>query len=174
MFQLPGRTRRTTNSTGSPSGSSQLSTHYFEGVLDKLKGCRFRRSTRKNYYKIWKLFNNFFIRLDQKSDSWEHRLVLYVTYLIHIGRESQTISYYISAIRAVLLTEEIEISRESFTLTALVKACKMVNNKLHVRLRITGGLLKIFRCNRKFYTRSLQKHTKGIVVRETGMWRWYF
>ena len=129
------------NKGSSSSGSSQLSARYFENVLNKLKGRHFRKLTRKNYYKIWKLFNNFFIRLDQKPDSWEHRLVLHITYLIHIGRESATISSYISAIRAVLLTEGIEIMKDSFTLTALVQACKIVNNKPHIHLGITKGLL---------------------------------
>ena len=124
--------------------------------MNKLKGLRFRKSTRKNYYKIWKLFNNFFIRLDQKPKSWEHRLVLYVTYLILIGRESATISSCISAITAVLLTEGIEISRESFTLTVLVKTCKTINDRLHIRLGITKGLLHMIinRVDREFTAKS--------------------
>ena len=63
---------------------------------------RHRGSTQKNYYGIWKNFNKFIIQLDDKSNNWDDRLVLYMAYLIHHQRRSSTIKSYISAIKAVL------------------------------------------------------------------------
>ena len=164
--------RRKKSSTDSSSGFSQLSTRYFENIMNTLRGKRFRKSKRKNYYKIWKLFNKFFIRLDQKPKGWEHRLILYVTYLIHIRRESFTIKSYISAIRAVLSTEGIYITRESFILSALVKARKLANNTLHVRLGISKGLAHMIVDQiEKYFKSKSQPYSAAIMIGYHGLFR---
>ena len=68
-----------------------------EFIMNNLKARRFRKSTERNYYKIWKLFNKFFIRLDRKPKTWQQRA-------------SSTIKSYISAIKTILKMEEITIN----------------------------------------------------------------
>ena len=58
-----------------------------ENIVDQLKHQRNRLSTRKNYYCVWKQFNQFFIRLDKKPDNWEERLILFVGYLVHQNKK---------------------------------------------------------------------------------------
>ena len=106
--------------------------------MENLKGKHFRESTERNYYKIWRLFNKYFIRLEIKQG-----LLLYVTYLIASGRKSVTIKSYISAIKVVIKTGGIHIDNNIFTLTALVKACRLGNDFLHIRLPIQKPLLHI-------------------------------
>ena len=73
------KTKNNTDSSQSSSGSSTLLTSYLTGVLENLKRRRHRKSTDDNYNSIWKNFNNFFIRLDDKPTRWEDRLALYLT-----------------------------------------------------------------------------------------------
>ena len=64
------------------SKSTQISTAEIQRIVDQLKLDRFRSSTKRTYYNVWKSFNKFFIKLDDKPISWEKRLILYVGYLI--------------------------------------------------------------------------------------------
>ena len=71
------RTKQRTkmNSAASLSGdSSTISTREMQLIVDKLKCERNRSSTKANYYGIWKKFNEFFIRLDDKPSTWEERI----------------------------------------------------------------------------------------------------
>ena len=79
----------TTSDTNSTS--STLSTVTIQSIIDKLKTERHQITTRKNYYGIWKTFNEFFIKLDRKPASWEERLILFVGYLIERKRQLTTI-----------------------------------------------------------------------------------
>ena len=81
---------------------STISTKYIKNTIERLRLLRYRNSTRRNYYIIWKAFNKFFLKLDIKPDSWEDRLTLFVGYLIDQNKQSATIKSYISAIKAVL------------------------------------------------------------------------
>ena len=63
-------------------------------IVDKLKGQRHRKTTRDNYYGIWKTFNEFFIKLDVKPKNWEDRITLFVAYLIDNNRKSMTIRIF--------------------------------------------------------------------------------
>ena len=114
---------------------------YFKQILDKAN--RFRKSTCRNYHKAWRLFNECFIKLDQKPTQWEHRLVLYVTYFMNKWRKPSTIKSYISGIKAVLEMENIYISSNNYQLAALMKACKIRDNVLTVRLPIQKSLLEL-------------------------------
>ena len=126
-----------------------------ENIMENLKGKCFRESTECNYYKIRRLFNKFFIRLDIKPKTWKQRLLIYITYLIDSGRKSATIKSYISAIKAVLNTEGIHIDNNIFTLTAFVKACRLKNDFLHIRLPIQKPLFNYFNDKNKIYLRKL-------------------
>ena len=102
---------------------------------------QYRDSTRKNYYGIWKTFNDFFIRLDHKPRHWEDRINLFVAYLIREKRKSTTINSYISAIKAVLTDANITINEDRTLLKSLIRACKINNDEVTVRLPIQKDLL---------------------------------
>ena len=68
------------------------------------------------------------MKLDRKPRDWESRITLYVSYLIEMSRQSSTIKSYISAIRAILQIEGIEINEDKFLLTSLTKACHLIND----------------------------------------------
>ena len=111
--------------------------------MDRLKGQQHRSTTQNNYYTIWKLFNKFFLRLDKKPPSWGERLTLFVGYLINCQKQSSTVKSYISAIKAVLKTNDIEINENEFLLTSLTRACRLNNDRVTTKLAVHKGVLFI-------------------------------
>ena len=98
MVNISGELQRKTSTWEDFSTSSEVSgpsstmstdaiTHFIEKIRKEDK----RLSTRKNYYGIWKTFNQFIIKLDKKPLSWEKRLVLFVGNLINEGKKATTI-----------------------------------------------------------------------------------
>ena len=65
------------------SSSLTISTAEIEEVIEQLKMQKYRSSTRKNYYCVWKTFNLFYIQLDKKPNNWEDRIILFTAYLIN-------------------------------------------------------------------------------------------
>ena len=61
-----------------------------------------------------------------------------------MGRASSTIKSYISVIKSILKSQNIFTSDNSYTLATLVKACKIKNDTLHVRLPIQSSLLHMW------------------------------
>ena len=102
-----------------------------------------QNSTQHNYYCMWKTFNEFVIKLDVKPSSWESKLQLFVGYLINKGSQSQTVKSYISAIKTILMMENIVLNYDSFLLGAVTKACKFKNDRVRNRLPIHQDLLNI-------------------------------
>ena len=102
---------------------------------------RIRDSTKTNYYGIWKSFNEFYIKLDIKPNNWEDRLVLFAGYLADNKRKAGTIKSYISAIKAILLNIDIEISEDRFLLNATTRACRINNDVVKNKLPIHKGVL---------------------------------
>ena len=117
--------------SGTTSSDSSISMKVIEQIIDRLCLECNRSSTRKNYYSVWKTFNRFFLRLDERPASWKERLTLFVGYLIQDGRKATMIKSYISAVKAVLSDGGIEINEDRSLLTSLTKACRYVND--HVR-----------------------------------------
>ena len=109
--------------------------------MDRLKNKHYRDSTKNTYYKIWQHFNMFFIRLDSKPRTWEERLVLFLGYLVDIGRKSSTVQSYISAIKLVLCDDGEIINENIYLLKALMQACKYENDQVKICLPIKKGLL---------------------------------
>ena len=130
------RNKDTFDIADSSSTSSSLSTFAITKYVDRLKLDCNRSTTRRNYYSIWKIFNEFFIKLDVKPRSWEDRLILFVGYLVERNKKSQTVRSYVSAIKAVLEEDRIIISVDKFLLASLTKACKYRNDAIHTRLPI--------------------------------------
>ena len=125
------------------SGSSSISTSAVEGIIDHLKRERKRNSTRTNYYCVWKNFNEFYIKLDRKPESWEERLTLFVGYLVETNKKATTIRSYISAIKAVLMDDGICLNEDRYLLNSLTRACRFKNNSVRTRLPIRKPLLTL-------------------------------
>ena len=112
--------------------------------MDRLKNERNRTSTRRNYHDIWRSFNEFYIRLDSKPESWEDRVTLFVGYLIEEKKaKSNTIRSYVSAIRSVLMEDGIILSENKFLLSSLTRACRFINDKVKTRLPIHKEMMDI-------------------------------
>ena len=80
--------------------------------MEELKLHRHRDSTKAMYYSVWKAFNQFFIRLDEKPATWEDRLVLFVGYLVQKKLKATTINSYISAIKSVLMQDGVKLNED--------------------------------------------------------------
>ena len=95
------------------------------------------------YYQVWKNFNQFFIRLNNKPYNWENRIVLFVGYLIETNKKSQTIKSYISAIHSVLARDGIFLNENKFLLTSLTQACQLKDDRVQIKLPIRKGLVQL-------------------------------
>ena len=127
----------------SSSGSSYISASAIQAIVDKLKYQSNRVMTRQNYYAVWRQFNEFFIKLDTKPQSWEDRLVLFVGYLIGGNRKSTTIKSYISAIKKVLREDGVILNQDEYLLRSLTRACRLQNDTVTIRLPITKSILAL-------------------------------
>ena len=136
LTDLRHNRRLKADDTGSNSGSSSISTSEIMQVIDRLKHDRIRNTTQKNYYAIWKIFNQFIVRLDVKPTTWEQQLTLFVGHLVNTNRKSQTIKSYISAIKLVLIDGGIGIDEDTYLLMSLTKACWLRNDRVVARLPI--------------------------------------
>ena len=121
---------------------------------------RIKTSTRKIYCSAWKKFNEFFIRLDRKPDTWEERIILFVGFLIEQKKQSQTIRSYLSALRAVLRDDGVTLNENRFLLSALTKACKYKNDQVRTRMPIQKSMLKVIlaRVKQHYYTERGQPY----------------
>ena len=129
--------------SSSTSNSSQISTKAIQNIVEKLRTAGNRSSTRQSYLCVWRLFNEFYIKLDKKPETWEDRIVLFVGYLIDNNKKSTTIKSYVSAVKKVLLEDGVEVCENKYLISSLTKACKYVNDKVRIRLPIHKGLLQI-------------------------------
>ena len=96
---------------------------------------------------MWKCFNEFFVKLDEKPKTWEDRLILFVGYLIDKNRKSTTIKSYVSAIKAVLMGDGVELCENKYLISSLTRACRLKNDTVRKRFPIQKGLLAILLVN---------------------------
>ena len=125
------------------SNCTSISTKDNKDIIEKLKNESLRNSTKRNYYLIWKLFNRFFLKLDNKPTSWEDRLTLFVGHLVHTNHQSQTIKSYLSAIRNTLRMENIKLNEDQFLLNTLTRACCIKNDTVFHRMAIQKAMLRM-------------------------------
>ena len=92
---------------------------------------------------IWKIFSNFFVRLDYKPNNWADRLSLFVGHLIQNKRQSSTVRCYVSAIKSVLKDCNIEVEEDQYLISSLTKACRLQNDQVRTRLPLQKGVLGI-------------------------------
>ena len=125
------------------SSSSTILSVAMRNILEKLKFERHRSSTRSQYYCVWKLFNDFFLKLDEKPSSWTDRLNLFVAYLALCKKKSTTIKSYASAIKAILFQSGVRINGDREKINSIAQACKLNTDVCRVRLPIRKGLLTL-------------------------------
>ena len=132
-------------------------------ILDKLRMQTTRDSTARNYYNIWCLFNKFIIKLDKKPSNWKRCLTLYGAFLVDQGIQSSILKSYFSAIKKILSSNGFELKFDQLLLNSLAKACRLINDRVHTRLPIQSGLLKmlLFEIQRvyknQFYLETMYK-----------------
>ena len=112
-------------------------------ILNKLQNNDKRDSTRKNYHQIWRQFNGFLIQLNKRPDSWEQRVALYCSYLCDQGAQSATLKSYISAIKYILKKDGYDWDESKILFSSITNACRLVNDKVKIRLPIKGKLLEL-------------------------------
>ena len=124
------------NASSKSSDTSTISLNQIYHIMEGLKTRQFQDTTTQNYHGIWKNFNKFIIRLDIIPQTWEERVAAYGTYLYYHGIQSSTLKSYISAIKTTLMLDDYEWNDDKLKLTILIRACKMVNDKVKTRLPI--------------------------------------
>ena len=113
-----------------------------KNIVEHLKSQRHRDSTRLTYYRVWKLFNRFFVKLDDKPPYWEERIVLFAAYLVEKQLKSTTIQSYLSAIHSVLWESGLELSEDKCLLGAITRACKLKNDQIIHKLPLSKKMFK--------------------------------
>ena len=96
---------------------------------------------RHNYHCVWRVFSNFYLKLDVKPNNWEDRITLFVGYLIENNKKHTTINSYISALKTVLREDGWKIPEDHCLLNSLIRACKRHNTSVCLRLPIQKQLL---------------------------------
>ena len=104
---------------------------------------KLRLSTRDNYLCIWKLFNQFVIRLDNILCTWEQRAAMFCAHLIDEGLQSATVRSYLSAIKSVLKDNDYDWDDSQTLLATLIRACRQINDQVKVRFPIKKSLLEV-------------------------------
>ena len=108
------QTNQTNKSGSSSSNSSSFSTVEILEIISKLQNSKYRPSTKNTYMTVWRIFNESFVKLDKKPDTWENRILLFAGHLVQERQQSATIKSYSSAIKAVLLDNKIAVNEINF------------------------------------------------------------
>ena len=121
-------------------------------IVDDLLAVQHRDSTSRMYLSIWRQFNKFIITLDIKPPTWEGRAILFLAFLVERGMQSATVRSYLSAIKSTLLKINYEWNQNTALLGALIRACKLKNDRVKTRLPIHCRLLELilFEVQRRF------------------------
>ena len=92
---------------------------------------------------MWRIFNQFLIKLDARPATWEDRVALFCAHIIDNGAQSQTVRSYVSAIKIVLKLDGHTWDDSKVLINCLTKACRVQNDKLKCRLPIQKGLFEM-------------------------------
>ena len=83
------------------------------------------------------------IKLDIRPKLWEERVAMFCAHLFDKGRQSATIRSYVSAIKSTLKADGYAWNDDLLVLESLMKACQLINDRVHIRLPISQNLLEI-------------------------------
>ena len=144
LLSVPSTEAPNRQTSDTSSNSTRISTTHMRKILEELKNERHQKSTRDNYYTIWKNFNKYILRLDVMPKTWEERVALYCAYLVSEKKiKSSTLRSYISAIKDTLLMDGYEWKTDKLLISTLTQSCKAKNDKVTNRLPIQISLLEI-------------------------------
>ena len=148
--------------------SSKISAQHMKNILDKLKTMQHRNSSAKMYLCVWHRFNEFLIKLDAMPKDWEDRASLFVAHLIEEkAMQSSTVKLYISAIKKILIMDNYHWDNNRILVSALTKACRLINDRIRTRLPVQCGMLEmmLFEIERQFASQPyLEILYKAILV----------
>ena len=136
--------------------SSTISTVHMEQLVQKLLSQQNRKSTVNTYMNIWRQFNNFVIRLDVRPESWEARTTLFIAHMIEQGKQSASIKSYVSAIKKLVVMDGYKWQDSEVLSTSLTKACRLINDRISIRLPIHCGFFEmlLFELERYYSSRA--------------------
>ena len=141
---IPGLQSPKKKSSGSATTSSRISVVSMNRILDRLKGMQNRDSMVKMYLSVWHQFNAFLIKLDAIPWDWEDRTSLFIAHLIHDKKaQSATIKSYVSAIKKMVVMDGYKWMDNKILVSALTKACRLINDSVKIRLPIQCGFLEM-------------------------------
>lgn len=112
----------------------------FYRIVDKLSNSDVCQATKEIYHSVWCNFNRFLLCFDDLPTSWEEKLVLFASFLADIGTASATVASYMSALRYVLRHDGVDLSDDSCRLASIIRACKLHNDVVTVRMPIGFNL----------------------------------
>ena len=97
------------------------------------------------------------MNLDTKPfNTWEEKTALFGAYLVDNGIQSSTLKSYFSDIKHILKLDGYQWDDKKVLLSALVRSCKLENDRVKTRLPIRKGLLEmiLFEIDRIFNSNS--------------------
>lgn len=112
----------------------------FYRIVDRLSNADVCQATKDMYHSVWCNFNRFLLCFDDLPTTWEEKLVLYASFLADIGTASATVASYMSALKYVLRHDGVDLNNESCKLASIIRACKLHNDVVSVRLPIGFNL----------------------------------
>lgn len=121
----------------------KISLSMFYRIVDRLSNDDVCKDTKKMYHQVWCNFNRFLLCFDDLPTSWEEKLVLYAAFLADTGNASATVASYMSAIRYVLKHDGVELDDNSCKLASIIRACKLHNDVVTLRMPIGFNLLNL-------------------------------
>ena len=134
-----------------------------EMIVEKLMWQQNRESTAKTYLSIWHNFNDFLLKLDFMPASWENRTTLFIAYLVDNGYQSSTVKSYVSAIKKMVISDGYKWKDDEVLLSSLVRACKLKNDIMKIRLPIHCSLLEMILFEvQRFYKKKMQPYLETL------------
>lgn len=143
------------------SGASRYSVEFFNSILESINQSALKPKTKKLYHTVWVSFNQFLLKFNRLPRTWEEKILLFVTHLADSGKKPSTIKSYVSAIKNKLKTDGTEIDDQRVELTAIIRAVKLKDNRIFVRLPINKRILAVLldQADLFFWTSGLLKET---------------
>ena len=138
-----GMKRKSNVGSSLMSDTSSISSQWLNLILEKLKANKNRKSTLNNYHQIWKQLNEFVLKLDVRPANRERPVALFCAYLVDKGTKSTTIRSYISALKSILVTDGYKWDDSLIIVETIIKACKILNDKVFNRFPIRIGFLEM-------------------------------
>lgn len=141
LSKLPNKLSTGSLSSGPPDPKLlKFSWELYKRIKQRILQAHLKPRTRRSYHRTWVRMNKFLSEFDRLPPSWDDRMVLWAVHLADNRKFSATISSYMSAIRHVLAMDGIFVSRSNFQLAMIIRASKIHNDQLYIRLPIQQRL----------------------------------